>query len=146
MNTKEISVNVSKKIGRTGTFGSDMVSASITVSVDDESEVKSAFVESWAKAWEEVDKQEHEIQDRKEMEESVRETIKSNEEWINEPSVPPTYSAPVQENTGNVCPIHKVALVWKPAGVSKKTNRPYPGFYSCPGRNPDGSFCSFHPK
>ena len=105
MITKEISVNVSKKIGRTGTFGSDMVSASITVSVDDETEVKSAFVESWAKAWEEVDKQEHEIQDRKEMEDAVKETIKENEEWLN---APPSSPMPVTEPT--LCPIHKVPM------------------------------------
>ena len=39
---KEISVNISKKIGNAN-FGSDMVSASITVSLENDSEVSEAY-------------------------------------------------------------------------------------------------------
>lgn len=48
------------------------------------------------------------------------------------------------EPKGPLCEIHKVPLVHK-QGISKKTGRPY-DFWSCPERNPDGSYCKYQPK
>lgn len=39
-----------------------------------------------------------------------------------------------------VCPIHGTAH-WVPAGVSKKTGKPYPAFRSCDARLPSGEWC-----
>ena len=44
-----------------------------------------------------------------------------------------------------MCGIHKIPMTLKPAGVSK-VGRPYPAFYSCGQRNPDGSYCNFKLK
>lgn len=38
-----------------------------------------------------------------------------------------------------LCTVHNVNALWK-TGVSKTTNRPF-AFWSCPQRNPDGSYC-----
>jgi len=35
---------------------------------------------------------------------------------------------------------------WKDAGVSKSTGKPFRGFWSCPTRMPDGSWCKFKPQ
>ena len=45
----------------------------------------------------------------------------------------------VDMSTNATCPIHGTPLVWK-AGTSKTTNKPY-GFWACPTRNADGSYC-----
>lgn len=42
------------------------------------------------------------------------------------------------------CPIHNVEFKWRPPGTSK-SGKPYQGFWSCPMRNDDGSFCSQKP-
>lgn len=42
------------------------------------------------------------------------------------------------------CGIHKTQMKWL-TGVSKKTGRPY-AFWSCPTKNPDGSYCEFKPQ
>lgn len=44
-----------------------------------------------------------------------------------------------------VCEVHHIPMVMKPAGLSKKTGKPYPAFWSCGERNEDGSYCSFRP-
>lgn len=44
-----------------------------------------------------------------------------------------------------VCEIHNVAMNWRPPGVSKKTNRPYQGFWACPEKTHDGNFCNWRP-
>lgn len=41
------------------------------------------------------------------------------------------------------CPQHNTELRWRDGGISNKTGKPYNGFFSCPTRNADGSFCSF---
>jgi len=43
------------------------------------------------------------------------------------------------------CQQHGIPFVLKPGGVSKKTGKPYNAFWSCPGRNEDGSYCSNKP-
>lgn len=40
-----------------------------------------------------------------------------------------------------MCPIHNQPLKLVPAGVSKKTNRPYNAFYACPERG-----CDYRPE
>jgi hypothetical protein len=55
------------------------------------------------------------------------------EKQINE-QTPPPQATPV-------CGIHHTQAVWK-TGVSRKTGKPY-AFWSCPTKNPDGSFCQF---
>lgn len=47
------------------------------------------------------------------------------------------------ETKAPVCGIHGTEMVWK-SGISKKTNQPY-GFYSCPTRNADQSYCTYKP-
>lgn len=43
------------------------------------------------------------------------------------------------DGTGGTCPIHGTPLVWK-AGTSKTTGKAY-GFWACPTKNADNSFC-----
>jgi len=43
------------------------------------------------------------------------------------------------------CPVHKTPMTWKPAGISKTTNRPYPGFFACGVRQEDGNWCNAKP-
>lgn len=45
----------------------------------------------------------------------------------------------------HICPIHQVAFVEKPGGVSKTTGKPYNAFSCCPSKNADGSFCKEKP-
>ena len=49
------------------------------------------------------------------------------------------------QEVGPTCDIHHVTMSWKPPGISK-AGRPYPGFFSCPTRMPDGSFCRLQPQ
>jgi hypothetical protein len=44
-----------------------------------------------------------------------------------------------------ICEVHNKPMTLKPAGVSKTTNKPYPAFWACSERMPDGSFCRFKP-
>ena len=130
---KEIVVNVSKKIGQPE-FSSVMLSASITTSVE-EADTSQAFTEAWAMAWEEVNKQEEEFKTRTQIED----VVKTEAETPPEPD-------PIMDRTAPYCPIHRVALTWRPAGVSKRTGKAYAGFYACPEKNQDGSFCTYKPK
>ena len=43
------------------------------------------------------------------------------------------------------CPIHGIAFVERPGGISKATGRPYGAFSACPGKNTDGSYCKEKP-
>lgn len=132
--TKEITTSVTKKIGQPN-FGSASVLVSITSSVDDGDDVDMAYAGDWALCWEQIDKQEEELKKRTKVPEAPVET----------PTTPPLVpvqepSDPIMDATAPICPIHKVKAVWRPAGVSK-AGKPYPGFYGCPGKNPDGTFC-----
>jgi hypothetical protein len=148
MKTTEISVNISKKIGRTGEFGSDMVSASITKSIDDESEIKNAYNEAWSIVKEEVKEQEELLAEKKVMKE-VADSIGTEVAPVTAPvyPIPPIVDPdPIMTSTAPICDIHHVVCVWKPAGISKRTGKAYAGFYSCPNKMPDGSYCTFKPK
>jgi hypothetical protein len=43
-----------------------------------------------------------------------------------------------------VCQIHQMPMTWK-TGVSKTTNKPY-AFWSCSGKMPNGTWCSYKPQ
>jgi hypothetical protein len=102
MQTKEISVNVSKKISKAGTFGSDMISASITITVDEDSEVGTAYLEAWSKCWEQINKQEEELKTHTEIKESIEE----EPDWLKgDPE--PTTAEPSMET---YCKVHQVQM------------------------------------
>jgi hypothetical protein len=44
-----------------------------------------------------------------------------------------------------VCGVHGIPMTLKPAGVSR-AGKPYPAFWSCSQKNPDGTYCSYKPK
>lgn len=46
--------------------------------------------------------------------------------WPTPPAEPPA--------AGGVCPVHHVAWVTQPAGISKRTGQPYNAFRKCPER------------
>lgn len=141
---KEIGVNISKKIGRVGEFGSDMVSASITMTVENDAEVKSTFAEAWGIVKEEVEEQEKLLADKADMKESMKES----EKWIDEAPAPvsvpvpapvptPTpASAPVEEKVDftdpSFCGVHRVHMKER---VSK-----YGKFYSHAMEEADGKW------
>lgn len=54
-------------------------------------------------------------------------------------------TSPEQAVDAPECAIHHVPMTWRPAGVSKTTGRPYPGFWSCPEKV-DGRYCNYKPK
>ena len=111
MKTKEITVNISKKIGKVKTFGSDMCSASMTISIEDETEIKQAYLTAWNICHEEVKKQEEELKEASEIEE----TVEDSKAWLN---------GGVSESTCAVC---KKPLTFK-EGISK-TGKPYKGYF-----------------
>ena len=128
---KEITTSVSKKIGQPN-FGSASVLASITSTIDEGDDVDMVYSANWGYCWDQVDAQEKEL---------VKRTPHTDTEWLDkEPVVqaPPAQSIPV-------CQIHNKPMTLKPAGVSKTTGKPYPAFWSCSERMPDGSFCKFKP-
>jgi hypothetical protein len=65
---------------------------------------------------------------------------------------PPQAAAPVQDlhegyeggEDENVCPVHGLAWVLKPAGTSKSTGKPYPAFWTCPST--ERPYCKAQPS
>jgi hypothetical protein len=47
--------------------------------------------------------------------------------------------------TSPTCGVHNIQMVWHVPGVSK-AGKPYQGFYACPAKNPDGSWCDYKAK
>jgi len=45
------------------------------------------------------------------------------------------------ETTPPVCAVHGVTMKWR-SGTSKTSGKPY-AFWSCPEKNPDGSYCDY---
>ena len=39
------------------------------------------------------------------------------------------------------CPIHGPTMIYRPAGISKSTGKPYPGFWTCSEKSKEGVFC-----
>lgn len=62
-----------------------------------------------------------------------------------EPKAPQNAPQEATAPTATVCGIHGTPLTLIPAGVSKKTGKPYNSFYICNTKNADGSSCSFKP-
>jgi len=129
INMKEITVSISKKLSKN--YNSDGVMASITMTMDDRSEVADAYKEAWAICQEEVDKQANEVKTTNQIEESVN---KSSE-----------FTSEMAEELVPHCPIHNMDMVLRPAGISKTTGKGYPAFYACPGKDVNGKFCSYRP-
>jgi hypothetical protein len=50
------------------------------------------------------------------------------------------------QETAPLCPVHGTPMTWRPAGVSKVSNKPYPAFWACGTKNTDGSYCKGKPK
>ena len=50
------------------------------------------------------------------------------------------------QSAAPICAIHNIPMNYKSAGVSRKTGKPYPAFWSCSERLPNGLFCSFRPS
>ena len=59
-------------------------------------------------------------------------------------AVKPLSTAPSGEVP--VCGVHDVPMVWKEGGISKTTNKPYRGFWTCKERGADGGYCSYRPS
>lgn len=47
-------------------------------------------------------------------------------------------------NQPSPCPTHHT-IQWKDGGVSRKTGKTYPGFWTCGHKNPDGTWCPYNP-
>lgn len=45
-----------------------------------------------------------------------------------------------------LCSVHKTPMTWKKPGISKTTNRPYPGFWACNVKNENGEWCNARPE
>lgn len=41
------------------------------------------------------------------------------------------------------CPVHNQEMTLRPAGIAKTTGKPYEAFWTCSGKNADGSYCRF---
>ena len=141
MKIKEISTTVSKKIGQPD-FGSIGFSATITATVEENDDLDAAYAGNWGICMDEIDKQEK-LLPKNPVPSQVTPPAPYVDWTKKEVDQTPD---PIMDATAPTCGIHGVAMVWKPAGVSKKTGKAYPGFYSCPSRNADGSFCTFRPK
>jgi hypothetical protein len=61
----------------------------------------------------------------------------------------PTLPAAETKDTGSeisnpICAIHKSPMVWR-EGTNQQTGKHY-AFWTCPQKNPDGSFCKYKPE
>ena len=45
-----------------------------------------------------------------------------------------------------MCAVHRTPMTFKQAGISKKTGKPYAGFWSCGIKNTDNTFCNYRPE
>jgi hypothetical protein len=152
MKVTEITVNISKKLVTAGIMGSDMASASMKISIEDESEIAEAYAKGWAICYEEVDKQQEELKTKAELKEvadSVNQDIPAGYTPTTNPSISMSTSPsahadpdPIMTATTPTCPVHGNTVVYRPSGISKKTGKPYAGFYACTARNTDGSYCT----
>lgn len=116
--TKEITVNVSKKIGQAN-FSSAMLSASITMTVEEGQEVSKVYDEAWAICWEEIEKQEIELKDRSDIKESIQESD-------------PTEKWPEAVSSAPPLPVRKCTACGAPMEFksgTNKTGKPYKGWF-----------------
>ena len=103
---KEITVNISKKIGRTGEFGSDMISASITMSVDEGDDLDLVYTGAWMECQKQIDEQSKLLEDKK-----LAEKDEDKPDWLREESPAMVESKAVEPMADpSICTIHKVKM------------------------------------
>jgi hypothetical protein len=51
-----------------------------------------------------------------------------------------------QGDVSGKCPVHRYDWKYREGGISAKTGKAYDGFWSCGGKNPDGSYCKNKPS
>ena len=138
---KEISVTVSKKMS--SDFNSIGLTVSLTTTVDKDDDLDIAYAGNWGICWDEIDKQEEAIKEK-------LKTIAPSTPVVQVAPVVAPVTAPVTPQqeidpimiaTTPVCPVHGVTVAYRQSGISKSTGKPYPGFYSCTAKTPDGQFC-----
>ena len=78
-----------------------------------------------------------------EMIESMQDIIPNTEAFPNDHGSKATPQSQVKQVP--MCGVHHIAMIMKPAGISKKTGKGYPAFWSCGERMEDGSFCTYRP-
>ena len=54
-------------------------------------------------------------------------------------------AAPSPDGDSPTCGIHNVPMNKVPAGISKKTEKPYNAFYACGEKDNNGNFCTYKP-
>lgn len=57
-----------------------------------------------------------------------------------------TKQTPENSDAAPLCRYHDVEMRWVPGGISKKTNKPYRGFWACPEKDTNGDFCKYSPN
>ena len=75
-------------------------------------------------------------------------SVENMEKLIPKPGFPDDtgpIATPKQAFQAPVCEVHGIPMTLKPAGVSR-AGKPYPAFWSCSQKNPDGTYCSYKPK
>jgi hypothetical protein len=103
---KEITVNISKKIGRTGEFGSDMISASITMSIDEGDDLDMVYTGAWLECQKQIDEQSKILEDKK-----LAEKDEDKVAWIKEESPAMIESKSQEPLPGpSICPVHNIKM------------------------------------
>lgn len=80
-----------------------------------------------------------------ELKKLILEEMPKNAAFPNDsgPSATPESNTQVE---GPMCKVHNQAMVWRPAGISTKTGKAYPGFFSCQVKTEDGRYCTYRPN
>ena len=81
----------------------------------------------------------------KEAKENMETLLPSNKPFPDDTVGKPVATTPEKAMNAPICEDHHLPMTWHPAGVSKKTGKPYNGFWSCKVLNEDGSYCTFKP-
>ena len=142
---KEISVTVSKKMS--SDFNSIGLTVSLTTTVDETDDLDIAYAGNWGICWEEIDKQEEAIKEKLKTITPptpivpVAPPVAPLIAPVAVPVQPQQVADPIMTSTTPQCPIHGNTVTYRPSGISKSTGKPYPGFYSCTAKTPDGMFC-----
>ena len=99
MKVTEITVNISKKLVKYGVMGSDMASASMMISIEDESEIAEAYAKGWSICYEEIDKQQDELETKAQIKEVANQP---DPEWVKNPA-PQGSAPPLPEHKCSQC-------------------------------------------
>jgi hypothetical protein len=122
MKIKEISVNLSEKIGQPE-FSSIMLSASVTTTVEEDIELKDAFKNAWAIVEEEIEEKKKDVKTTQEIKESVANA--PSQEPVDPAWIGPASAAPV--DSASVCKTCGKLMTFK-SGVNK-AGKPYKGYF-----------------